>query len=420
MIQIIILILRANSQFFTMENNNSWVKRTALFLASQTISQFGSSLVQFAIMWYITLETKSGVMMTISIICGFLPTFFLSPFSGVIADRYNRKVIIALSDSFIAFATLILAIFFLMGYKYIWLLFVISAIRSVGSGMQSPAVGAILPQFVPQDKLLKVNGINSTINSVVMLVSPMFSAFLLSVASIEAIFFIDVFTAIIGVFTLLVFIKIPPHKKALDRKATTYWNDLKAGLRYIKAHKYIKHFFMFCIFFYFLIAPVSFLTPLQVTRNYGTAVWRLTAIEVAFSIGMMIGGVIVSTFKVFKNKIHAMAFACFITATTTFSLGFNIMFWLYLVIIFAMGVAVPFFHTNSNVLIQEKVEEEYLGRVFSILAMIASSMVPLGMLVFGPLADIISIDIILMVTGAVLIVLSILLSRNKEMLSHGV
>ncbi|MBP1644849.1 MAG: transporter [Bacteroidetes bacterium] len=400
-------------------DNNSWVKRTTLFLTSQAISQFGSTLVQFAIMWYITLETKSGVMMTISIICGFLPTFFLSPFSGVVADRYNRKVIIALSDSFIAFATLILAILFLMGYKFIWLLFAVSAIRSLGSGMQTPAIGAILPQFVPQDKLIKVNGINSSIHSVVMLLSPMFSAFLLSVASIEAIFFIDVFTALIAVFTLLVFIKIPPHKKALDRNATTYLSDLKAGLKYIKAHKYIKHFFLFCIFFFFLIAPVSFLTPLQVTRNYGGDVWRLTAIEVVFSVGMMLGGVIVSYFKVFKNKIHTMAFACFLTAITTFALGFSIIFWIYLFIIFTMGIAVPLFHTNSNVLIQEKVEQEYLGRVFGILTMISSSMVPLGMLVFGPLADAVSIEVILLGTGAVLILLSILLSKNKELLSHG-
>lgn len=400
-------------------SNNNWKNKTILFLASQAISLFGSTLVQFAIMWYITLETKSGVMMTISIICGFLPSFFLSPFAGVWADRYNRRLIIALSDSFIAFSTLILAILFLLGYDYIWLLFVVMAIRSIGSGIQSPAVSAIIPQFVPKDKLLRVNGINSTIHSIVMLVSPMVSAFLLAVASIEAIFFIDVFTALIAVLTLVFFLKIPAHHKALERRAKSYLEDMKEGINYIRTHKYIRHFFLFCIFFFFLIAPVSFLTPLQVTRNYGSDVWRLTAIEVAFSIGMMLGGIIVSYLKGFKNKIHTMAFASSITAITTFALGFDILFWLYLVIIFSMGLAVPLFHTNSNVLLQEKVEEEYLGRVFGLFSMIASSMVPIGMLVFGPLADVVSIEIILLATGAVLLLLSFLLSRNKELLSYG-
>src|SRR5690554_5855363 len=96
-----------------MRKSNQWKRDTALFLTSQTISLFGSSLVQYAIMWYITLNTQSGIMMTIFIICGFLPTFFLSPFAGVWADRYHRKMLIAVSDSVIALTTLLLAIAFM-------------------------------------------------------------------------------------------------------------------------------------------------------------------------------------------------------------------------------------------------------------------------------------------------------------------
>src|SRR6478735_3946272 len=101
----------------------NWKKNIILFLGSQTISLFGSSLVMYAIMWHITLTTQSGVMMTIAIVCGFLPTFFLSPFAGVWADRYNRKVLIILSDSLIAISTLIMAILFMAGYDALWLLF---------------------------------------------------------------------------------------------------------------------------------------------------------------------------------------------------------------------------------------------------------------------------------------------------------
>ncbi len=67
--------------------SNNWKKNIILFLGSQTISLFGSSLVQYAILWYITLNTQSGVMMTLSIVCGFVPTFFLSPIAGVWADQ---------------------------------------------------------------------------------------------------------------------------------------------------------------------------------------------------------------------------------------------------------------------------------------------------------------------------------------------
>ncbi|SCC36977.1 Transmembrane secretion effector [Priestia flexa] len=166
----------------------NWLKNIILFLSSQTISLFGSSLVQYAIMWHITLTTQSGFMMTLYIICGFIPTFILSPVAGVWADRYNRKVLIMLADGLIATATLVLAILFLMGFDSIWLLFVMAAVRAFGAGIQTPAVGAILPQIVPKDKLTKVNGANESIQAIIMFISPMVSAALLATVSLEIIF----------------------------------------------------------------------------------------------------------------------------------------------------------------------------------------------------------------------------------------
>jgi DHA3 family macrolide efflux protein-like MFS transporter len=200
-----------------------------LFLVSQSISLFGSSLVQYSIAWHITLKTQSGIMMTIAIICGFLPTFFLSPFAGVWADRFNRKKLIILSDSMIAVSTLILAIVFLAGYDALWLLFVTSSIRAFGAGIQTPAVGAILPQIVPEDKLTKVNAVNGSIQSMTMLLSPMLSGVLLANAPIETIFFIDVVTAAIAIAILLFFLDVPAHARALESQAISYFADMRKG-----------------------------------------------------------------------------------------------------------------------------------------------------------------------------------------------
>lgn len=231
--------------------NNNWRRNIILFLSSQTISLFGSMLVQYAITWYITLNTQSGVMMTISIICGFLPTFFLSPFAGVWADRYNRKLLIILSDSMIAAATLIIAILFIMGHDAMWLLFVASAIRALGGGIQTPAVNAFIPQLVPEEKLTKVNAVNSSIQSITMLIAPMISGALLTKASIEAIFFIDVITAAIAVITLFLFLKVPAHSKALEKQTVSYFSDLGEGIKYIRNHTYVKAFMVFCAIFFF-------------------------------------------------------------------------------------------------------------------------------------------------------------------------
>lgn len=397
----------------------NWKKNIIFFLISQTLSLLGSSLVQYAIMWYITLNTKSGIMMTISIICGFLPTFFLSPFAGVWADRYNRKIIIMLSDSFIAITTLLLAILFLLGYDSIGLLFVMSAFRAVGSGIQTPAIGAIIPQIVPKEQLTKVNGINGSIQAIVMLISPMLSGVLLSIATIEAIFFIDIITAAIAVLTMLFLLKVPAHAKAKKSQKISYLKDMQEGIAYIRSHAYVSKFFIFCASFFFLAAPVAFLTPLQVTRNFGSDVWRLIAIEITFSLGMMLGGITMASWGGFRNKIHTMTLSSLIIGIGTLALGVVPIFWLYLLIMAIVGFSMPGFNTPSTVLLQEKVEEDFLGRVFGVLGMISSLMMPLGMLIFGPLADAIKIEWLLIGTGFLIFIQSFFLIGSKDLLEAG-
>lgn len=85
---------------------NSYKKKTALFLTSQGITLFGSSVAQFAMIWYVTMQTSSGVWVSAMTVAAFLPQFFVSFFSGALADRYSRKKLIVLSDALIAAATL--------------------------------------------------------------------------------------------------------------------------------------------------------------------------------------------------------------------------------------------------------------------------------------------------------------------------
>ncbi len=177
-----------------------WKQKTALFLSGQTVSLFGSSLVQFAIIWYITLSTQSGAMMTIASVCGFAPQVAISLFSGVWADRYNRKLLIIGADAMVASATFVLALFFLSGHDDLWMVFLVSAIRSVGSGIQTPAVNAVLPQIVPPEKLIRIGGINGSLQSVMFILSPAAAGMLLSIASLESTFFIDV---AMGILTML-------------------------------------------------------------------------------------------------------------------------------------------------------------------------------------------------------------------------
>jgi DHA3 family macrolide efflux protein-like MFS transporter len=400
----------------------NWKRNTTLFLTGQAMSLFGSMLVQYAIMWHITLETQSGSAMTLYVVVGVLPTFFMSPFGGVWADRFNRKLLINLADGAIAFVSLVVAIALMLGYNALWLLFVCAAFRALGQGVHSPAIGSFIPQITPEEHLTKINGINSSIQSFAMIVAPMASGALLTFVSLEALFFIDVITAAIGISIVLFGVKIPVLTKTdpTENKSSTkmkinYFHDLREGVRYILKNGFLWRMMLIATVFHIMLSPAAFLTPLQVTRNFGADVWRLTAIEIAFSAGMMIGGLLIGFWGGFKNRIHSMSLACALFGLLSIALGVLGDFRLYLAAMAIMGLTLPLYNTPSMVLFQTKVEPAYMGRVFGVFGMVASLVMPAGMLIFGPLGDVISIDWLLVGSGAVVMLLAIPFLTDKVM-----
>lgn len=397
----------------------SWKKQIILFLSGQTVSLFGSSLVQFAIVWHITLTTSSGLMMTISTLCGFLPQLLISMFAGVWADRYSRKVLIMVADGVIAFSTLILAVLFLMGYQELWLLFVISGIRSLGAGVQTPAVNAMIPQIVPTEKLMRVNGINGSIQSMTMVLSPAISGALLSSAGIVSTFFVDIITAAaaIGImFTLRV--------KRIEREAVPtekgHFRELKEGILYAWRHPFLKALLVVYALFMFFVTPAALITPLLVTRTFGDEVWRLTLNEMLFSIGSIVGGVVIASWGGFRNRLRTIGLFSALFGLLTAVLGIPMNFWTYLFFMLLVGTCMPFISSPSMVLLQETTDPDKQGRVFSLVQIIMTAAVPLGMAVFGPLADIWSVELLLIITGVMMAVIGAFVLFNKKYRPYGI
>jgi DHA3 family macrolide efflux protein-like MFS transporter len=218
----------------------NWKKNTALFLTSQTLSLFGTMLVQYAIMWHIVLKTQSGTMMTIYVLVAVLPTFFTSLLGGVWADRYNKKYLINLADGSIALISLAIAINLSAGIDSIAMLMIAACVRALGQGIQQPAVTSLVPFIVPEDKLLKINGLNSSLQSGIYLLSPLVSASLMSLASLQMLFLIDVVTAAIAICILYFLVKVPLTERQTENKEkTSHFTDLMDGLKHLKRQKYL-------------------------------------------------------------------------------------------------------------------------------------------------------------------------------------
>lgn len=387
---------------------SKWKSRAILFLVSQSVTLFGSTLVQMAIVWYVTLNTSSGVWVAAFSVCSYLPEFLISFFGGVWADRYHRKKLIIGADFLIAIVTLTMML--LMPYIadqsiLLWALLFMSILRSLGAGVQTPAVNAVIPQLVPTDQLMRFNGFNATMQSVVRFAAPAAAGVVLTISTLRSTLSIDILTAALGI-GLLSCVLIPYERKPIEEASIL--TDLKAGISYAFSDRLIGRLLIIYGLFVFLCVPAGFLAGLLVSRVYGDTYGYLTLVELVGFAGMMIGGVLMSTWGGFKNRKATLLLGVAVFGAMAILMGLSTNFIFYLALMALYGVALTMVQTAITTLLQEKAETSMQGRVFGLLGSMYSGCMPTGMAIFGPLADIIPLQWIMIASGIMLIIIAII------------
>ena len=396
------------------QTQNNWARKTVLFLVSQCITLFGSMIVQMSIIWYVTLKTSSGGWVAAFTICSYLPQFLISFFAGVWADRYSRKMLIILSDAIITVATLVM--FFVMPAissdpLLLSALLVVSIIRSIGAGIQTPAVNAVIPQLVPEEHLMRYNGINATVQSIVQFAAPAVAGAVLSISTFRATLFIDILTAFIGI-GLLSCVLLP--KQELSAETVSVLSDIKAGIHYSFSDKIIGKTLIVYGLYILLCVPAGFMAALLVSRVYGDAYWYLTAVELVGFAGMALGGVLMGIWGGFKSRVKTFAAGLFILSIMTIGMGLSPYFILYLALMFVYSIALTIIQTATTTIIQEKAEGSMQGRVFGLMGAMYSGFLPVGMAVFGPLADKLPLQWIIVGSGIALALVTVYLQVKSS------
>lgn len=391
-----------------------WKIRAILFFISQSITLFGSTLVQMAIVWYVTLNTSSGVWVAAFSVCSYLPEFMISFLGGVWADRYHRKKLIIGADFIIAMVTL--AMMLLMPYIsnqtiLLWALLIMSILRSLGAGIQTPAVNAVIPQLVPADQLMRFNGINATMQSIVRFAAPAAAGVILTIGTLRSTLSIDILTAVLGI-GLLSCIFISYERK--EKEEAPVLTDLKTGISYAFSDKLIGRLLIIYGLFVFLCVPAGYLAGLLVSRVYGDTYGYLTLVELVGFAGMMVGGLLMSTWGGFKNRKATLLLGLAIFGIMAILMGMSTNFIFYLILMTIYGVALTTVQTAITTLLQEKTDIAMQGRVFGLLGSMYSGCMPIGMAIFGPLADVIPLQWIMIASGIALIVIAMVMRCDRQ------
>ena len=390
-----------------------WQKRILLFLTSQCITLFGSTLVQMALIWYATMQTSSGVWVAAFTVGSYLPQFLISFIGGVWADRYHRKKLIIGADMLIAFATFIMVLAIphissepaLLGG-----LLVMSVVRSFGAGIQTPAVNAVIPQLVPAQQLMRYNGINATMQSVVNFAAPAAAGAVFAVSTLRTTLMIDIVTAILGT-GLLSCLVLPKQDTSFEKSGV--FSDMKIGVRYPFSDRVIGKLLIIYGLFTFFCVPAGYLAGLLVRRVFGDTYWYLTAVEVVGFAGMMAGGVAMSTWGGFRSRGKTLAVGLLAFGSFAIGMGFSKNFILYLGLMAFYGVALTMVQTAITTMLQEKTDTSMQGRVFGLLGTMYAGFLPIGMAVFGPLADIVPLQWIMVGSGIALILIAVITYSHR-------
>lgn len=369
----------------------NWSVRFFTIFTGQAFSLFGSSLVQFALIWYLTKETGSATVLATASLFAMLPQILLGPIAGTVVDRGNRRTIMIMSDASIAVSTLLLAYLFWSNIVEIWHIYAILAIRSAGGAFHYPAMAASTTLMVPKEQLSRVAGANQTLQGLVGIVAPPVGALLVEALSNENILMIDVVTAIIGI-TPLLFFSVPQPQKAKAHEfapKASFMQDFAAGFKYIVAWPGLLLLALMATLLNFLIAPTSALTPLLVTKYFNLGALELGSLDSLFGVGMIAGGVTLGLWGGFKKKIvtSLTGIALFSFAILAIAAAPADKFWIMLVSMSVFGFLMPLVNGPIHALFQSVVEPEMQGRVLSLVGSVAQAMMPLSLIVAGPVTD---------------------------------
>jgi DHA3 family macrolide efflux protein-like MFS transporter len=335
------------------------------------------------IIWWITLETESTLYLALASVLGLAPIVILGPLAGVLADRWNRKLLILAADLFQALTTLALILLFLFDVAAIWQVLVLLILKGVFQAFHMPSVFAIIPTMVPRERLSRMNGVNYLFTSAVSLAGPVVAALLLGLWTITQILWIDVVTFLVALAPLLI-IRIPSVLKEQD-KSSSFRRQFEEGFGFIRKARGLLPLIMLATAVNVLLTPLGTLLPYYVKFDHFGAASDLAFVMAFIQGGMLAGASIMSVIKVTKRKTTIIASSMYILF-----LGYILvaltptgLFWFMATSGFIQTFCIPMIDVLAMTILQTAVPVEMQGRVTSVTVSLAHAAQPIGMFLSG-------------------------------------
>lgn len=360
----------------------------------QVFSLIGSQLVQFSLIWWLTQQTGSATVLAVASIVGLVPQVVLGPFVGPLVDRWNRRWTMIIADAVVALSTLGLAVLFWTGAVEIWQVYVILFIRALGGTFHGPAMMASTSLMVPQEHLTRIQGLNQMLNGGLNIISAPLGALLLSLLPIQGVLLIDLFTAAIAITAVaLVHVPQPERTEQHGSSVAAYWSDLRDGFRYILGWRGLLYLGAIAMLLNMVLGPTMSFMPLLVTEHFQGTAWHLSAVQAALGVGVLVGGLLLGVWGGFKRRIATSMMGVIGIGLSILLVGFAPagLFAMAVAGMFLAGAMMSLANGPIMAIFQALVAPAMQGRVFTLIGSASALMMPLGLALSGPLADVIGV-----------------------------
>ncbi|MDJ0715616.1 MAG: MFS transporter [Prochloraceae cyanobacterium] len=362
------------------------IKAFIVLWLGQLVSLVGSRITNFGLRVVVFQTTTSVTQFALISVCTILPVILLSPFAGVIVDRFDRRRVIIISDFGAFLTTVAIALLLLTGNLEVWHIYLTTAISSAFSAFQWPANIASVSMLVPKKHLPRASGLTQLGKAISQLISPILGAVMLVTVKLEGIILLDLITFIFSIFTLSL-VRFPKLKTNISQQLSPalVLKEIGEGCKYIAARLGIFGLIIFLAGINFLVGAVEVLaTPLILSFASTTTLGTILSIG---GIGMVLGGVLFSIYPQARGYINITFNFTLLVGFCIVAAGLKASVILVSSAIFIVFFSLPFINGSSLLIFQRKVALEMQGRFFAINDTIAKTSLLVAYLITGPLAD---------------------------------
>lgn len=355
--------------------------------AGQVFSLVGSAMTGFALTIWAWETQGSATALALVGFFNFAPLILFSPIAGALVDRWNRKLVMALSDMATGVTTIVILLLFLSGKMQLWHLFVTGAFAGLFQAFQWPAYSAAISMMIPKAQYGRASGMISLAQWGSGIFAPVLAGMLIGKIGLGGILAIDLVTLAIALTTLAL-VAIPNPVRNPGEKKEHLLKDAGFGFRYILQRPSL--FWLQMVFFVgnLLATIAGTLVNPMVLAWTGNNATTLGTVQSAGAVGGVAGSLLLTAWGGPKKRVWGVLIGWMLTGLLGYALfGLAGSLTLWLAASFMSNFITPVINGSNQAIWQSKVPPEIQGRVFSVRLMIAQITAPISMLLAGPLAD---------------------------------